>query len=120
MTRPSVAAALPAVRAHAEPRPRSLRALLVKATWGGEDAHGGVPFDQKHVWRQGYDEARRQLLAAAARIDVDYRPDDPPAQANLRPRCWRCDVPLDDADVVTLAGVGFCVACAERETGEVR
>jgi hypothetical protein len=35
-------------------------------------------------------------------------------------RCWRCDVPLDDADVVTLAGVDHCVACAERETGEVR
>ncbi len=35
-------------------------------------------------------------------------------------RCWRCTLPLDPVDVVTLAGVGFCVACAERETGEVR
>ncbi len=36
------------------------------------------------------------------------------------PCCWRCTVPLDPSDVVTLAGVGFCVACAERETGEAQ
>lgn len=55
----------------AEPRGAypSLRQRLSKATWGGRDAHGGVAMDAKPTWLAGYDQARRQLLAAADDIE---------------------------------------------------
>jgi hypothetical protein len=30
--------------------------------WHSRDAHAGVPFSDKHVWRAGYDEAKRAVL----------------------------------------------------------
>ena len=41
-----------------------LKRRIRRALWFGRDAHGGVPFDLKPVWRQGYDEAKREVLAA--------------------------------------------------------
>lgn len=43
---------------------------IAKATWGGRDAHGGVPFSQKEAWREGYDEAMRQVRCVVEGPDV--------------------------------------------------
>lgn len=48
---------------------RPLRMRLARAIWGGRHAHGGVPFDQKSAWHQGYAECKRQVLRAADRED---------------------------------------------------
>jgi hypothetical protein len=48
---------------------KSLRQRLTLAVWDGRHAHGGVPFDQKSAWRQGYDECKRQVLRVAGRED---------------------------------------------------
>lgn len=39
-----------------------LRRRVRRALGWGRDAHGGIPFDQKHIWQAGYDEARRAVL----------------------------------------------------------
>lgn len=40
-----------------------LKRRIRRALWYGRDAHGGVPFAEKDRWQQGYDEAKRQVLA---------------------------------------------------------
>lgn len=53
------------------PPSESLRQRLIKATRAGRDAHGSVPFMLKLAWQQGYDEAKRQFLDAADRIEAE-------------------------------------------------
>jgi hypothetical protein len=60
-------------------RSQPLRQWLAKATWGGHHAHGGIPFDQKAAWADGYNTAKCQLLDAAGRLEAKHSkgtPDD--------------------------------------------
>lgn len=43
-------------------RTTSPRVRLVRALHFGRDGHGGIPFDRKDAWRQGYDAAMRVAL----------------------------------------------------------
>jgi hypothetical protein len=184
MTRPSVAAALPVLRALGDPRPAVVSAeaamalpmplhQLVRDENGRSRAACDAPVGSvcrmgcaedcgAEVWPcGGYDyEADRECephpmgdvgecnvvlyLNAENPDDLFSVEGDPDARTysgpiqvawendtyvwepaegsgtRIAPRCFSCVTPLDPADVVDMAGVPHCVACAERETGEVR